>query len=55
MNSTRQGYLLSPLIFILSLEPFLYTVRVDSGIAGFQKVSGVHKVAASLDDLIFFF
>lgn len=53
-NGSRQGCQLSPLIFILTLEPFLYMVRADPTISGFQKASGTHKVAAFPDDLIFF-
>lgn len=53
-NGTRQGCPLFPLIFILTLEPFLCTVRADSDIAGYHKASGMHKVAAIADDLILF-
>lgn len=38
----------------LSLEPFLCTVRADSAIVGYQKTSGMHKVAALVDDRIYF-
>lgn len=49
-NDTRQD----PLVFILSLEPFLCTIRADPGIVGYRKASGSHKVPAFADDLIFF-
>lgn len=49
-NDTRQGCLLSPLIFILSLEPFLCRIRADMGITGYQKSSGSPKVTAFADD-----
>lgn len=50
-NGMRQWCPLSPLIFLLALEPFLCMVRADSAIAGFQKASGMHKVAAFAEDL----
>lgn len=52
INGTCQGCPLSPLNFILSLEPFLCSVRADPDIAGYKKVSGLHKVVAFADDLI---
>lgn len=53
-NGTRQGCPLLSLIFILTLEPFLCTVRLDPSVAGLRKASGVHKVDAFADDLNFF-
>lgn len=53
-NGTRQGCPLSPLIFALTLEPFLQTIRNSVDVVGFQTSSGVHKVAAYADDLLFF-
>lgn len=53
-NGTRQGCPLFPLIYILTLEPFLCKVRDDPNITGYHKSSGDHKVAAFADNLIFF-
>lgn len=53
-SGTQQGCPPSLLIFILSLEPFLSTIRADPGVIGYRKASGLHKVAAFADDLIFF-
>lgn len=54
-NGTRQGCPLSPLIFILFLEPFLRTVRDNPNITGIQlSESLTPKTAAFADDLLFF-
>lgn len=53
-NGMRQGCPLSPLIFILTLEPFLCHIKEDPNITGVWKPSGHHKIAAYADDLIFF-
>lgn len=53
-NGTRQGCPLSPLLFILSLEPFLRMINADSSIGGFSVASREFKVAAYVDDLLFF-
>lgn len=52
-NGRRQGCPLSPLIFILTLEPFLKTIRAHPDIKGITTRSNTHKVAAYAD-LIFF-
>uniref|UniRef100_A0A8C5MZK2 Reverse transcriptase domain-containing protein n=1 Tax=Leptobrachium leishanense TaxID=445787 RepID=A0A8C5MZK2_9ANUR len=53
-NGTRQGCPLSPLLFALSLEPFLEAVRRDPAIPGIKGVCHTHKVSAYADDMLFF-
>lgn len=53
-NGTRQGCPLSPLLFILSLEPFIRTVQKNTAIQGFQIKNKEYKLAAYADDLLFF-
>lgn len=53
-NGTRQGCPLSPLLFILSLEPFIRLINANTDIRGFQIRDCTYKVAAYADDLLFF-
>lgn len=53
-NGTRQGCPLSPLLFILSLEPFIRLGKDNTDITGFKVRDREFKIAAYADDLLFF-
>lgn len=54
-RSVRQGCSLSPLLYILVLEPLLENIRKDSNIGGLKLPGGIIlKVKAYADDTIFF-
>lgn len=50
-NETRQGCPLSPLLYVLTLEPFLATIQNSIDVKG-AKI--LHKVAAYADDVLFY-
>lgn len=52
-NGTCQGCPLSPLLFALSLEPFLCHIRLNPDITGIEVNKRQFKVSAYADDLMF--
>lgn len=53
-NCVRQGCPLSPLLLILSLEPFIRLTNANPDIRGVQLGPNTYKIAAYADDLLFF-
>lgn len=53
-NGTRQGCPLSPLLFILTLEPFVRRIVAERAIQGFEVGKKEYKMVAYADDLLFF-
>uniref|UniRef100_A0A8C5QA48 Reverse transcriptase domain-containing protein n=1 Tax=Leptobrachium leishanense TaxID=445787 RepID=A0A8C5QA48_9ANUR len=53
-NGTRQGCPLSPLIFVLALEPLASRIRRDASISGISTPDGIHKLAMFADDILIF-
>lgn len=53
-RSTRQGCPLSPILFILALEPLAVAVRTQPGLSGIRIGSRNHLISLFADDIIFF-
>lgn len=53
-NGTRQGCPLSLLLFIITLEPLIRSINLNTDVQGFQINGKEYKLAAYADDLLFF-
>lgn len=53
-NGTRQGCLLSPLLYVLTLEPILATIWTSGDVEGGGWVGIVYKIEAYADDVLFY-
>lgn len=53
-NGTRQGCPLSPLLYIIALEPLLTKIRNNADMGGVKVGEEEHKVAAYADDLLLY-
>lgn len=53
-NGTRQGCPLSPILYVISLEPFFNRLCANLDIEGVQVGDKVYKVSAFADDILLF-
>lgn len=53
-NGTLPGYPLSPLLYVLTLEPFLQILQFNDAIKGIHIWGTTYKVAAFADDILLY-
>uniref|UniRef100_A0AAR2JMN7 Reverse transcriptase domain-containing protein n=1 Tax=Pygocentrus nattereri TaxID=42514 RepID=A0AAR2JMN7_PYGNA len=53
-RGTRQGSLLSPLLFAIVIEPLAIALRTNKDIKGIVRAEGEHKVSLYADDMILY-
>lgn len=54
-NGTRQGCPLSPILFLITLEPFFNSLRQNPNIQGICTANKKYKLAAFSNDILLFF